>query len=125
MGEAHARPTARARGISRRDSLRSRRRLRCYILGNSQSVPLASQHRTNGIQMMPFDTAKSRYQKECLYSATRPKFPEYSWIRNLRSNYPGFTISIARSGLTHGIFFFTYETIKRHIEIDYLDRKPL
>lgn len=65
---------------------------------------------------MPYDTAKSRYQKQCLYSASRPKFPEYSWVRNFRSNYPGFAISIARSGLTHGIFFFTYETIKRHIE---------
>jgi hypothetical protein len=69
-------------------------------------------------QLMPYDTAKSRYQKECLSSVTRPKFPDYSWIRNLRVNYPGFAITIARSGLTHGIFFFTYETIKRHIESD-------
>jgi len=71
--------------------------------------------------LMPFDTAKSRYQKECLYSATRPKFPAYSWIRNFGSNYPGFAISLARSGFTHGIFFFTYETIKRHIELENLD----
>jgi hypothetical protein len=70
---------------------------------------------------MPFDTAKSRYQKDCLSSVKPPPFPEYSWVRNLRSNYPGFAISIARSGLTHGIFFFTYETIKRHIEIENMD----
>ncbi|KIW05231.1 uncharacterized protein PV09_03769 [Verruconis gallopava] len=66
--------------------------------------------------LMPYDTAKSRYQKECLSSVTRPTFPEYSWVRNLRANYPGFAITIARSGLTHGIFFFTYESIKRYIE---------
>lgn len=65
---------------------------------------------------MPFDTAKSRYQKNCLSHPIRPQFPKYSWIRNLRSNYPGFAISCCRSGLTHGIFFLTYETVKRHIE---------
>jgi hypothetical protein len=66
--------------------------------------------------MMPFDTAKSRYQKECLSSVTQPEFPKYSWIRNFGVNYPGFGITLVRSGFTHGIFFFTYETIKRSIE---------
>lgn len=66
--------------------------------------------------MMPYDTAKSRYQRECLSSVTRPKFPKYSWISNLRENYPGFGITIARSSLTHGLFFVTYELIKRHYE---------
>jgi hypothetical protein len=67
---------------------------------------------------MPYDTAKSRYQKECLSSVIRPHFPHYSWVRNFRVNYPGFAISIARAGLTHGIFFYVYETIKRYIESD-------
>lgn len=71
-------------------------------------------------QMMPFDTAKSRYQKDCLSSVERPNFPEYSWIRNFKVNYPGFTIVIVRSALTHGVFFLVYESIKRHIEIENL-----
>ncbi|KAI4127150.1 MAG: hypothetical protein LQ347_004720 [Umbilicaria vellea] len=63
----------------------------------------------------PIDTAKSRYQRDCLSvgKGKRVEVPKIEWFR--KKMYRGLGVSMARSCITNAIFFSAFEFVKKRI----------